>query len=616
MIFKGDLRLTFIFLIIFVMISWCGVSSGDDLSKRCSNISMLHGFDTIKKRPNQVTKRETAFRKKNDSLELLADFSAFQHKFLKSNNIVETVVRIESLTQQLESMRDGEESQQISFNLAYEYFILYRHYKHIRFEMLMKKKGRDSKLNELDIPISEDELQRYLSRSAYYLQPFLSVNQVNGSHALKTNGNEDRISAKRRHHIRKADSSGFYIRKDKSLYLNVNFLALMVECEKMVGAVNPKTQTGSSRKHLFKIYDQNTWEWLDDLWRRYTLTKTDKGSNKKYQSGNQNRRNPSFFTPSSETLFAYYELYLRYHFATLYLNDIKENSPMIDSLNRTMLKRLDMLQKEGGFGTKGFYEYYLEESMKDAGNTAFLPSLFFARRGYIIAKDLDYPMSGYELFEIFSSMFETAARKIQYNIPYRSRIYNDLILFGIEIGNLRIMEDVLYEYGRRSILISDEVKNREVSFETSSSLTMAYLVATILDKKRLSGLDQDSDRYKNMAVSLCPILISKYNHNWQYAAAIHGAFAMFYAGRQEADSGSLVMYHARQAFFAPCQKISVTYGNKGWKKFFNLPESTGALSYLKLFLYFQSKYPTSPDAVIPDKHIAARIINQVPGHEG
>jgi hypothetical protein len=254
--------------------------------------------------------------------------------------------------------------------------------------------------------------------------------------------------------------------------------------------------------------------------------------------------------------------------------------------------------------------------MKDGGNTSFLPSLFFARRGYGIAKNLDSPISGYELFEIFGSMFETAARKIQHNIPYRSRIYNELILFGIEVGNLRIMEDVLYEYGRRSILISDEMKNREAGFETSSSLTMAYLVATILDKKRLSGLDQDSDRYKNIAVSLCPMLFSKYNHNWQYAAAIHGAYTMFYAGRQEADSGSLAMYHARQAFFAPCQKISITYKDEEWKKFFNLPESTGALSYLKLFLYFQSKYPTSPDAVIPDTHIAARIIKQFQENEG
>jgi len=602
MMLKGYLRLSFMIMAFFMTTSWCGVSSGDDLSKRCINISMLHGFDTLKERSNHATKREAAFRKKNHTLELLSGFSAFQHKFFEADTIVKTVMRIESLTKQFESMRDGEEAQQISFNLAYEYFILYLHYKHIRFEMLMEEKFRGSKPNDPDIPISEDELQRYLSRSAYYLEPFLPGNQEKGSHALKTNG--------------KADSSSFFIKKDKSLYLNVNFLALMVACEKMVGGVVPRIQTEKNGKQLFEIYDQNTWDWLDELWRRYTLAKSGKGSRKTKRAENQSRRNSTFFTPSARELFSYYELYLRYHFAILYLRDIKENSPMVDPLNRTLLKRLDMLQKAGGFGPKGFYAYYLEESMKDGGNTAFLPGLFFARRGYIIAKDLDYPISGEELFDIFGSMFETAARKIKYNIPYRSRIYNDLILFGIEVGNLRIMEDVLYEYGRRSILISDEKRSREVGFETSSNLTMAYLVATILDRKRLSGLDHDSDQYKNMAVSHCPMLISKYNHNWQYAAAIHGALSMFYAGSQEADSGALALHHARQAFFAPCRKVSITYGNKGWKKFFDLPESTGAESYMKLFLYFQSKYSTSPDAVISDKHIAAKILNQVSGHEG
>ena len=104
------------------------------------------------------------------------------------------------------------------------------------------------------------------------------------------------------------------------------------------------------------------------------------------------------------------------------------------------------------------------------------------------------------------------------------------------------MEDVLYEYGLLSMRLQDSDNTSDKQIKNSSRLTMAYLLANILDKKRRSGLDQNSDEYRDIAETLTPILISKNTNYWEYASVIHSALAM---------NARLAWYMAKDSLYAP-----------------------------------------------------------------
>lgn len=70
------------------------------------------------------------------------------------------------------------------------------------------------------------------------------------------------------------------------------------------------------------------------------------------------------------------------------------------------------------------------------------------------------------------------------------------------------------------------------------------------------------------------------------------------------------MYHARQAFLVPCEKVALTYGKANWDAFFDLKYREKAEACLKLFLYFHNKYSTVPEAAIPEKFNAHKIIDR------
>lgn len=324
----------------------------------------------------------------------------------------------------------------------------------------------------------------------------------------------------------------------------------------------------------------------------------------------------STYKPSAKILFNLYELYLRYHFFGRYLRNFSSDNPLLDAQTRTLLNRLYALQKEGNMKHRAFYHYYKKEAIQDSNDTDFLVNLYLARRGYFATRDLNFSLPKRELFEIYRYFYDNAAKKIKHKISYRSNIYNELVLFGVGIDDLRLMEDDLFNYATISTRLQDVSPDPEKTkqIKDSSQLTMAYLLANILDKKRRSGLDQNSDIYRDLAETLTPKLINKKTNRWEYASIIHSALSMYYsrlkgASDDNVNNESLAMYHAKKAFFAPCQKLYVTYGGdkKSWKYFFKLP---GAVSYLKLFTDFQRKYQTSPDAKMPREYNSDKIIRE------
>ncbi|GAB6094723.1 hypothetical protein JCM14469_09750 [Desulfatiferula olefinivorans] len=552
----------------------------DDFKKRATSIYLLHTVKQTARAP-QARSAETqhggliharADRAHLDMMSYIPDRSIL----LPYDDVQTIVSRIETLTRKIEITKEGEEAQRMAFDMAYEYFLLYLHYLHEKYGLT---RSADLSMYD-DIPVTDKELEQYLTLSEYYLKEFLKGDAVDAPDVF--------VQGKTL--LRATDDVSFPFRTHTDLYLNVYFLAMMLECEKFGGKWGDISQSAL----LSAQYDKKTWNWLDSLWKRHFKAET--GS--------------TAYTPSARTLYALYELYLRYHFFGRYLRDFNENDPLLDSQTRTLLNRLADLQKRTGLGRKGFYAHYTREATRDLNNTTFLVNLYLARRGYFATRDLNFSLPRYELFELYHALYDGAAARITYNIPYRSIVYNELILFGIGIDNLQLMEDVLYQYGVLSMRLQESEDPSDPKIKGSSRLTMAYLLANILDKKRRSGLDQNSDQYRDIAEQLTPMLISKTTQHWEYASIIHSALAMFYSRKEGAYNESLAMYHAKRAFMAPCEKAALTRSGDpdGWLAFFDLP---GADAYLKLFLEFQKKYQTSPDAVTPREFNADRIIRHI-----
>ena len=544
----------------------------NDFKKHAKSIYLLHSIrhSAVENAPE---KRKATIHEKADSKHIdMLSFIPAQSPLLPVEDIKTIVSNIETLTKKIETTKEGEESQQLKFDMAYEYFLLYLHYLNEKYGLT-----RPGKLTMTDeIPIRDKELEQYLSLSEYYLKSFIS----------DSTGSSDMI-VQGKTLLKVTDDVSFKFRNTPDLYFNVYFLAMMLECEKLGGEWGDTSQSQA----LSAIYDKKAWLWLDTLWKSRFRT----------------AHGRSAYAPSSKNLFSLYELYLRYHFFGRYLRGFDEKDPLLDSQTRTLLNRLTDLQKETNIGQPNFYSHYSSESTRDSNNTNFIVNLYLARRGFVATRNLNFSLPKNELFELYRKLYDDAAKSIKYNIPYRSIIYNELILYGIGIDNLRLMEDTLYQYGQLSMRLQEKENATGDSIKSSSRLTMACLLANILDKKRRSGLDQNSDEYGDIAETLTPLLISKDTNYWEYAAVIHSALAMYYSRKESAES--LAMYHARRSFLIPCEKTALNHGSEpnGWQNFFNLP---GAVSYLKLFTEFQKKYQTSPDAAIPKEFNAHLILKK------
>lgn len=570
-------KLFFILFFVCLVTSWAHADYVDDFKKRARSIYLLHSVKFTARTKNV---REAADKRKTKS-HILAEnahlgmlsYIPSQSIFLPFDDIQTIVSRIEMLTKQIEITKEGETAQRMKFDMAYEYFLLYLHYLNEKYGLT-----RSSELSMFDdIPVTDKELEQYLALSEYYLKSFLSEPSQT-----------EEVFVQGKDLFKITDDVSFPFRDNKNVYINVYFLAMMLESEKLSANWSDISMSGEQSIQ----YDKKTWNWLNNLWKRHFRASPGTGA----------------YTPEPKTLFNLYELYLRYHFFGRYIRGLSDdNDPLLDAQTQTLFNRLYTLQKEARLPQITFYKHYLDEAKKDLNNTSFLVNLYLARRGFFAAQDLNFSIPKYELFELYHKLYDTAASQIKYNIPYRSIIYNELILYGIGIDNLRLMEDVLYEYGLLSMRLQESEDGSDNKIKNSSRLTMAYLLANILDKKRRSGLDQNSDEYRDIAETLTPILITKGTEYWEYASVIHSALAMFYSRKEGAYNESLAMYHAKRAFMAPCEKVALTFGKEGsgWAKFHQLP---GAESYLKLFLEFQKKYQTSPDAVMPREFNSNLII--------
>ena len=477
--------------------------------------------------------------------------------FLPVNDVETMVRRIDRLTEEFETAKKGERLQRLRFDIAYEYFLLYLHFQNLKYGLGATEA----------VPVSDGELQQYLMLSHHYLQPFLERVTPVGESPLP--GDTDDVT--------------FQVRNDPTAYLNVNFLAMMLEVERLSGGwINPARE-----ERNFRVSEAKTWHWLETLWKR------------------ANRKGVQMaYTPSAKRLFTLYELYLKYHFLGRSLNRDLPPDPLTDMNTRTLLTRLRDLSKTAGITSGTPYTHYVKEANMDSGSTAFIVSLYLARRGFSVLGSRTPTASKALLFSLFQAYYDQAAKEIRYNIPLRKRIYNELIVMGVETGNLRLMEDLLYPYGLMSMRIP-EARRGGTFIGDSSRHTMAYLLANILEKKRVSGLSADSGRYAEMASTLINSLPTRRHDLWRYASVIHRCLAEYHSSAHEAQNETLAIRHSRKAFLILCKTLSVNGHAGDFEAFQKMP---GADRLLELFLYYQKKYPTSPHAAVPEEYQAQHII--------
>ncbi len=580
----------------------------------CNNLDKMRALEALARSQPNPAKTSTGPQSVNHNLHMLSQLSFLQESWiLPYKNSARIARDIDLLLQKFEKGENSEAAQVTRFNIAYEYFLFYLSFLNENYLLDFQDDTHDMSEIGIDRLISEQELSQYLLQAQLYLQGLTSE-------AKQSNRTSKNTMEQMSYWTDKTKSASFIVRDNTALYMNANFLQFMIECEKMAGrfrlALSKDTaedafSLGMPDMDIIRYYDRSSWDWLNELWKRYSFRRDTPTAVHQKGMPNANNETAGFSTycPSTNTLFRLYKIYLSYNFMWRYLADIQENSPYFNSLTRVLLQRLSKLHQAANHSSSfsGVYQYYHVESAKDAGQTNFLPDLFFARRGYFMGHWLDKKTVPVKLFALYGSFFKEAAAKIKNNISYRSRIYNELIIFGLTLNNLHLMENTLYQYALQSMRIEPQNDYSGPEFARSARLTTAFLLANILETKVISGLYQGCDRYRDLADAISPFLVSADNRNWQYATIIHYALARFYS-QKEYFKEALAMYHAKQAFLIPCEKIAITYGQDQWNQFFQIPGHQLALSCLKMFLYFHNKYPTNPEAVIPQKYNAHKIV--------
>ncbi len=595
-------------------LSMAGKSGADKWKTRqelCDNIYLMRSLEAVY-RDRENKSRVPDNVQINRLLNIISRQPLFgDSDILPFSDSADIARRIDHLMQRLEQADDAEKAQAIKFNLAYEYLLFYLSFlneKHLLDFQKDKPELREMGAHQL---VSSREMSLYILQAQLYIRSL--ADYPDGEMGDATGSFQKPLTE-----LKSDVSTTFVARENPEIYLSAGFIAFILECEKLAGQFM-LTGAGDTdavfvtlpSESMVRYFDQRAWNWVNMLWDRYQLASDKPGAGQSKETVSGNGGAFSTYCPSAGTLYRIYRTYLSYHFLWRYVTDQSDDSPLFNSLTRIIFQRLNVLQQDAGLGLSEYYTHYIADCARDGGQSNFMPALFFARRGYFMARAMEAHIDPQTLFDIYGSMFDKSVARVHNNISFRSRIYNELVLFGVRLEALNLMEDRLYDYALMSMRIAPQDDYVGTEFARSSRLTMAYLLASILDAKRLSGIQQGFERYGELAVSLYPLLISSDNHNWKYASMMHYALAMFYSGEKDQQfNESLAMYHARQAFLAPCRKVAMTYGDEKWEQFFSLPAADLARSALELFLYFHNKYPNNPEAIIPEKYNADKIVEK------
>jgi len=300
----------------------------------------------------------------------------------------------------------------------------------------------------------------------------------------------------------------------------------------------------------------------------------------------------------------FYDLFMNYLFLSSTIISRPVSQPEKDAQIRILLDRLCSLNSDVSDTNKfslRVYEFYKEESTMAGGDTRFLPYIFLARKGHLMMRQIKFPLPRKQVFEYYLNYFDQALEHIESNVSYRCAIYNELILLGMEVDNLSLMETKLYNYKDK---ISEFVYTQKQDSQ-SPRLIMAYLLSTMLEKKRRSGLNENFSTYIQMAKALSEFVNKYHPDYWYYSATLYLNLAHYYSTKIDADSNSRAMHHAKQAYLTLCKALY----KKDKKTWNSLLSKTNYGKYVKIFSDFKDKYHSTQSSDIPTEYKAREILN-------
>lgn len=497
---------------------------------------------------------------------------------------------INDLNTKLTETGDNKLYQNIKIDLAYLNLITFFFYQNCRYEMCISSGGY---INEN--PFSHENLLQYLNRANSHLKDIILY-----STSISNNTNTNDVN----NIYNITNDTSFTLLTKSSIFINLYFLAYITEIELFI-ATNSYTLKQSNINSItpsLTNFDNRTWHWLNELWLRY-CTKRDLSHNIIIIRSKSNLPGIPEYTPTDRYLYDLYELYLKYYLIYKFSQKGDSFTLLDDFKIRTVFNRLAQLNYSLYSSQFNYFNEYLMETYQDKGNTEFIPALFLARRNSKVAKNIEDIKFRNTFFSFFKIFYDISAQNIKYNIPYRSRIYNELIHDGLDVKSLSLMIKIFEEYGHRTFKLEHERLNN-LEFSKSSNFIVALLLANILERKRLSGLDQDSGRYSKIADQISSNYPVEDDVYWQLIAIINYNLATFFAKQTSGSSEELAMFYAHQAFKCSLEHFATLNSNQ-INRFYDNGLSVDCLN---LFITFRDRYITTKYTKIPSVNIASSIV--------
>lgn len=501
-----------------------------------------------------------------------------------------TAVKIQKLRDDYEKSLGTDKISEVSFDLALEYLKLYFYYLKVKYPYYADEKA--FKKAEL---VNEDELFEYLSRARYYIDLLIFPKGMNGN-----NGQSKGLDK----YLESSSDKSFKL--DNGLYLSAYFLAFIIETERIAGNWDALSEDKNLNQEwvylngqwvfVNNFYAQKTRDWLDKLWKRYSLASPDSLSS------------DGLASPGADLLFPLFDLFVKYDFLSRVVTDDKYFSSELNLLTISTLKRAAVLQKEyfKGSEDKLFYNTLAELSKKDGGETKFLPYIYFAYRGYPVISEKDYSLGRNVMFKEYLGLYDKALEKIKYNINFRSSVFQDVFFYGVDFNHLMYLEDIIFYYAQRAFQLY-KAKGYDGSYEIgeSSKASIVYLLAHIMALKDSSSLKANVEPYENMIKSVETDVIKKGSSNWLYLGSVYQNLCSLVD-----ENDAKVLMYAKKSFMTFCRQVNLEYGDN-WENYTKLGNYSYGIEFASNFLKLRDLDAANPSSIISSQFNADKILNDI-----
>lgn len=225
---RPGIILTTAMTIALLMAAFPSFAENKDRQARCDNIVQVRMFESLYHSRSWEKAADATERGNNRLLHTLSSVSLFEeNSVLPFRNSEVTATQIDDLSRRLEKTEEGETSQELRFNIAYEYLLLYLSLLDERNVLQFHTDTHTMREIAVRQLITSDELAQHLLQARLYLESL-------GVYAKA--GTPEAYAVSQSQSLKQTGGTSYRVRRrNTDLYLSVEFLALMIECEKLAG---------------------------------------------------------------------------------------------------------------------------------------------------------------------------------------------------------------------------------------------------------------------------------------------------------------------------------------------------------------------------------------------